>query len=52
MRETSAGRLLESQPLDKLFKRAAGVPVAGYLITTDGVEAGANLWRVKQVLGG
>ena len=43
---------LTAKALGKLFSRATGVPVAGYLVTTDGVEAGANLWRVKQVLGG
>jgi hypothetical protein len=41
---------LTAKTLGKLFRRAAGVPVAGYLITTDGVEAGACLWRVRQVV--
>jgi hypothetical protein len=41
---------LTAKSLGKLLKRSAGVPVAGYLITAEGTEAGSLLWRVRQVV--
>jgi hypothetical protein len=52
--ESAAVRLvrgkLTSKQLGRLLKRAVGVPVGGYVVTTDGEEAGSLLWRVKQVV--
>ena len=40
---------LPVKQLGRLLRRAADVPVSGYMVQRQGTEAGAVLWRVVQV---
>jgi hypothetical protein len=40
---------LSARALGRLLRRAAGTPIAGYMVERVGLEAGAVLWRVVQV---
>lgn len=37
---------LSARQLGKLLRRAHGQPVGGYVVSSDGLEVGAVLWRV------
>lgn len=41
---------LSAKALGKLLRRGEGVPVAGLVVEQVGVEAGAMLWKVSEVL--
>ena len=40
---------LSARQVGRLLRRAAGTPIAGYLVERVGLEAGAVLWRVVRV---
>ena len=42
-------RGLNAQQVGRLLRRAADTPIAGYLVTRQGTEASAVLWRIVQV---
>lgn len=43
-------RALTPKKVGRLFKRGAGYAVGGYVVRSDGIEAGAHLWRVTRTL--